>query len=443
MKRFLASALCLLLCVGLFTAHAAAATYTPSFSLSAKRALLINLDSGMTIYEKDADTPIEPSLLAQMMTVILAIENIEDLDNTMLSMTAYVQDEMYQRNIELSGIRLSGLLKGEEISARNLLYAVMVRDANDAAMMLADYIGDGSVRYFTEMMNERAKELGAVHTNFTDPTGLADAESYTTARDIAVIAQYAVTLPLFEELMQTTFHDGGPTDRHETLYWNSTNKLIVPSSGYYNSAVQGIKTGWHDGLGSFAVTMARRDGYTYLAVLMGCTGADEAASYNAVFEETNRLYGWAFDTFSVKTLLEKGKSFGEVPLRLASGGKDFLRVMAKESFTALIPSDIEASSIQYDLRLPDSVDAPVEEGDLIGEVHLILAGEEIGVIGVVASEGAEVSRALLTVDKFAALTRTFWFKFVLVFFFLLAALYVAVTILKNRDRRRYGSRYRY
>lgn len=439
MKRILTRAAALLLCVCLLTATAAADGYTPSFTLSAKRALLLNLDSGDVIYEKDADTPIEPSLLAQMMTAILAIENIDDLDGTRIALPRVIENEMYTKNRELGGIRLSGLYSGEAISARNLLYAVLLRDANDAAEMLAYHVGDKSLDYFTELMNKRAQELGATHTNFTNATGLADPNAYTTARDIAVIAQYAASLPVFSEIMQTTFHDGGPTERQQTLYWNTTNKLIVPSSDYYNPAVLGIKTGWHDTLGSFAVSMARRDGYTYLAVVMGCTGADETESYNKAFEETNRLYSWAFETFSVKTLLEKGKSFGEVKLRLASGGKDFLRVMAADSFTALIPADIEVSSVQYELKMPNYVNAPVEEGQLIGEVHLILAGEQLGVVGVVASESADVSRALLAVDRFRQLARTLWFKFVVVFFFLLAALYVAVTILKNRDRRRYGT----
>jgi D-alanyl-D-alanine carboxypeptidase len=440
MKRFLKRVVCFALCVALMTATAAAATYQPSFSLSAKRVLLLNLDSNMTIYEKDADEPIEPSLLAQMMTAILVIEQIDDLDNTMLSMSAVVQDEMYTKNIELDGIRLSGLYKGEQISARKLLYSMIVRDANDAAMMFAEYLGDGSIKYFTELMNKRAAELGATHTNFTNPTGLADTDSYTTARDVAIIAQYAITLPVFEEMMNTTFYDGGPTSSHDTLYWNTTNKLLVSSSDYYNSAVQGIKTGWHDDLGSYAVTLARKNGYTYLAVVMGCSAADETEAFNAAFTETNQLYQWAFQTFSVKTLLEKGKSFGELPLRLGANSKDFLRVMAADNFMALIPTEIEVSSIRYDLRLPASVNAPVEEGDLIGEVHLILADEEIGVVAVVASESAAASNALQALDRITSLMRTFWFKFAVVFIVLLVALYVAATIVRNRSRSRYGMR---
>ena len=442
-KHLLTRAACVLLCAALLTGVAFAATYSPSFSLSAKRVLLINLDSGGVLYEKEADEPIEPSLLAQLMTVIVAIEHIPDLDNTMISMSGYVQDQMYTRNIELGGIRLAGLYKGEEIAAKKLLYAVMLRDAADAAMMLADYVGDGSIKYFTEMMNERAAELGATHTHFTDPAGLADGESYTTARDMALIAQYALSVPLICEMMETQFYDGGPTARQQTLYWNTTNKLIVPSSEYYNPSIRGIKVGWHDALGSYAVTTARRDGYTYLAVLLGCTGGSVNESAAAAFAETTRLCQWAFETFSVKVLLEEGRSFGEVPLRLGASSKDFLRVTSAENFTALIPSDIEPSSIRMDVRLPASVTAPVERGDLIGEVHLILGEEELGVVGIVAAEDAALSRLLMTLDRMQSITRTFWFKFAVVFLVLLIVLYGFLIVEKQRSRYRYrGTRRR-
>ncbi len=436
-KNLLTRAACVLLCALLLTANVFAATYTPSFSLSAKRVLLINLDSGGILYEKDADEPIEPSLLAQLMTVIVAIEKIPDLDNTMVSMTGYVQDEMYTRNRELGGIRLAGLYKGEEIAAKKLLYAVMLRDAADAAMMLADYVGDGSVKYFTEMMNEKAAELGCTHTHFTDPAGLADEKSYTTARDMAIIAQYALANPLICELMETQFYDGGPTAVQQTLYWNTTNKLIVPSSEYYNPAIRGIKTGWHDTLGSYAVTTARRDGYTYLSIVMGCTGATVNESAAAAFRETTRLCDWAFETFTVKVLLEEGRSFGEVPLRLGANSKDFLRVTSAENYTQLIPAEIEVSSIRMDVRLPQSVTAPVKQGDLIGEVHLILGEEELGVVAIVAAEDAERSRLLMTLDRMQAVTRTFLFKFAVVFVVLAIVLYAFLIVEKQRSRYRY------
>ncbi len=439
MKKFATFCIASLLCLATLCTQISAASYNPTFDPAAQAVYLINLDSEMTIYEKDSDKKVEPSSLAQLMTVVLALENVKAPAQETVTMKSYIQDEMYRQNVRLGGIRLAGLYKNEEISVEKLMYAVMLRDANEAAMMLADYIGDGSVPYFVELMNKRAAELGMTNTHFTSPHGLPDPESYTTAQDMALLAKHAMTLPGFSDLIAVTAYDGGPTNINEHLNWSSTNRMLVSSSPYYNRFVSGIKSGYHNTLGSYAVSLAKRDGYSYLLVVLASTGMDEAGKDNSlfsVFEESNRLYGWAFDTFRVKTLLEKGKNFGEVPLKL-SWGKDFLRIMSADNFTALIPDAIESSSIQYTLDLPDYVNAPIKKGDLIGQVRLILADEQIGVVGVVAAEDADVSRALLLLETLLGVTRTFWFKFIFILLIVLILIYIALMIIRNRNRRRY------
>lgn len=439
MKKFFAAALALLLAAAAMAPTAFAATYVPSFDVAAQAVYLVNLDSEMTIYDKNADEKIEPSSLAQLMTVVLALEKVADPANETATMKSYIQDEMYRQNVALGGIRLAGLYKNETISIKNLMYAVMLRDANEAAMMIADYVGDNSVPYFVQMMNERAAELGMNDTHFTSPHGLPDPESYTTAKDMAILARHAASLPGFSELVSVTSYNGGPTNINETLYWNATNRMMQPTSPYYNKTASGIKAGYHNTLGSYVICTAKRDGYTYLLVTMASNGVDENGKDNSLFsafDDSNRLLEWAFDTFRVKTLLEKGKSFGEVSLKM-SWDKDFLRVMSADNFTALIPDAIESSSIQFNLDLPEYVTAPVKKGDLVGQVRLVLAGEQIGVIGIVAAEGAEVSRALLLLEKLIDITRTFWFKFLVILLAVLIVIYIAVMIIRNRNRRRY------
>ena len=203
MKKFSAFCIALLLCFSALCTQLSAASYNPSFDPAAQAVYLINLDSEMTIYEKEADKKIEPSSLAQLMTVVLTLENVKNPAEEMVTMKGYIQDEMYRQGIRLGGIRLAGLYKNETLSVEKLLYAVMLRDANEAATMLADYIGDDSVPYFVELMNKRAAELGMKNTHFTSPHGLPDPESYTTARDMALLARHAMTLPGFSDLMPT------------------------------------------------------------------------------------------------------------------------------------------------------------------------------------------------------------------------------------------------
>ena len=115
--------------------------------------------------------------------------------------------------------------------------------------------------------------------------------------------------------------------------------------------------------------------------------------------------------------------------------KDFLRVMSADGFSALVPDAIEASSVKFELDLPDFVSAPVAKGDYVGEVTLILADEVIGRIDVVSAETVEASRSLILLEKVLGITRTFWFKFAVVFLLLLIILYTALTIVSNRSRR--------
>lgn len=438
MKKFLTAALALMLCLSM-AGLCSAATYTPSFDIDARAAYLINLDSDMVIYDKNAEEKLEPSSLAQLMTVVLTLEKVQDIDNETATMKSYIEDDMFRQNISLGGIRLAGLYRNETLSIKNLIFAVMLRDANEAATVLADYVGDGSLPYFVEMMNERAVELGMNNTHFTSPHGLPDSESYTTAKDMAILARHAMSLPEFSQFTAVTSHNGGPTNINQSLNWNARNQMLLSTSAYFNRSVSGVKSGYHNSLGTYAITTAKRDGYSYLLVAMasyGYTDAQEDNSLFSVYDDCNDLYEWAFDTFKVKTLLEKGKNFGEVPLKL-SWGKDFLRIMSAENFTALIPDAIESSSIQFGLDLPEYVEAPVKKGDLVGQVRLILAEEQIGVVAVIAAEDAEVSRALLLLQSVIAMTRTFWFKFAVILLTMLIVLYITLMIIRNRNKRRY------
>jgi len=423
-------------CIPALIVPAGATEYTPDFEVTADAVYLVNLDADQLIYQKNAHSPIAPASLVKIMTAILAIENCQDLDGTLVTMRRYIQEEMYIQNLSLGGISLAGLLAGEELSMRKLLYATMLNSGSEAAMMIADTIGDGSIPYFIEMMNEKAREIGAMNTTFKSVNGLPEEGDVTTAYDMYLIARYAMDLPGFMDIVNTVAYNGGPTNMHDTLYWNNTNKMIAPDSQSYYAPVRGIKTGSTEEAGFCLVSTASKNGYNYLAVVMGVP-YKRSVSENPVFPLTRQLYEWTFGTFSVKTLLERGKSFGEAKLLLA-WGKDYVSLMSKENFSALIPNAISVSSVTYEPVLPEMVKAPVAVGDEIGRVRIMLAGEEIGQVTLVASETVEASRLLITLDKLLEISRSFWFKFTVVFIVISAILYIILMVVRNRNRRRYG-----
>lgn len=416
--------------------------YEPDFSVSANAVYLVNLDEDKVLYEKNAHERVYPASLTKIMTAILTLENVDNLDTT-ISMKAYIQDVMYLANLESGGsLSLSGLLRGEELSIRNLLYAIMLPSGNEAAMMLGDYVGDGSVDYFVQMMNDKAKELGANNTHFVNTNGMHNPDQYTTAYDMYLLARYAMMLPGFMEIVSTTYFDGGPTNLHQQLNWNTTNKMMVKASESYYAPVKGMKTGSTPEAGRCFISTASKSGYNYLMVVMGApmyTSSGEAYETNQAFVQTKAIYEWAFNSFSTKTLIEKGEGIGEIPLKLAKDGKDHLLLMSGERYSALLPAELEASSVTYELDLPEVVLAPVERGTQVGTIRLMLAGEQVGEVPAVAAEKVESSVLGVAIDRVKRIFRPYWVKFVLLFVLLLIAAYVVIMTLRSHNKRRYAS----
>ena len=139
---------------------------------------------------------------------------------------------------------IGDIQRGETLTMQDLLYGMALQSANEAANIVADYLGNGSISDFVELMNQKAKEIGAVNTHFTNPHGLYGADHYTTAYDIYLIAKYALSVPGFQDLVSTTVYTAQYADKHtEPLNFYTTNKMMVKNSDYYYEGLSGIKTG--------------------------------------------------------------------------------------------------------------------------------------------------------------------------------------------------------
>jgi D-alanyl-D-alanine carboxypeptidase len=160
--------------------------------------------------------------------------------------------------------------------------------------------------------------------------------------------------------------------------------------------------------------------------------------YNLALYDAKQLYNWAFTEFEVKTIVEAGSQVGEVPLELA-WQKDHLQLMIGETYRTLLPIEIDVASIEYQYDLPESVEAPIEKGDVIGKLNFRHAGEVIGSVDLVSAEDVEQSDLLSGLKNFSDMTRSFWFKFIVIMLFILIALYVALMIIRNYNKKKYGN----
>ena len=415
-----------------------AAQYALDLEETAEAVYMVNLDTDTVVFEKNAEERRSPASITKIMTMALALELCEDPANTYVTAPSYIWDEF-------EGISIShcDIQRGETLTMQDLLYGMALQSANEAANIVADYLGNGSIADFVELMNQKAQEIGAVNTHFTNPHGLYGADHYTTAYDIYLIAKYALSVPGFEDLVSTTVYTALYADKHsEPLTFYTTNKMMVKNSDYYYEGLSGIKTGTLPEAGRCFVSKATRNGFTYLLVVLGCPAYDEnetELATNYAFLDTEQFYDWAFSTFRVKTLVEEGKIVGQTDLDLC-WGKDYLLVMTDGRFTALLPEQIQVSSVVTEAVFDqEAVRAPVQKGDKVGSLKLILAGEEVGQVDLVAAESAEMNEWLFCLDYVQKISRSFWFKFTVILLGILVVLYVVLAIVRNRNRRRYQS----
>lgn len=216
--------------------------------------------------------------------------------------------------------------------------------------------------------------------------------------------------------------------------------MMQSSSPYYYEPLRGIKTGTLVESGRCFISTATLDGYTYLLVMMGSPYVDENGdelATNYAFTEAKTLYEWAFSSFRVKTLVQLNQSYTEVPVNLGKD-KDLVQAVAAEDFSYLLMDEIEVSSIVTTPQVMESVDAPVREGDQLGTLQIMLAGEQIGTVPLVAGDSVELDPLQANLAKVKEFFSSFIVKFVFLTILIFLILYITVMVIRNYNKKRYS-----
>lgn len=438
-KKLLRLSACFLtLFVFLSSVTAHAATFNIGFDTNCEAIELVNLDTDTIVYEKNPDKRREPASTTKIMTFIIASEQIKDLDGTKITVTKQVVDKLLG-----TGSSLSGIKEGDQLTALQLLNCMLVPSGNDAALVLADYVGKGDVDSFVDRMNQKAKALGCTGTHFANPHGLHDENHYTTARDLYKITKYAMSLPHFTEITSQTRYTykpaGGP-DASKSRTLSTTNYLIDRNAlggQYYYRYARGIKTGHHDQSGYCLVSSATAEGYTYLCVALGApdvTASGKEIKTRGEMLDTAALFRWAFRNLELKSVLNTGDSVGEVKLKDA-WNKDKLLLVAEKNYSAMLPSNVSASSIIVTKHIPDTISAPVKKGQVIGTATLSYANQPLTTINLVASESVERSELLHSANTVKSIFTSTWFIVVAIIIVLLVIIYIILALIYNRKKK--------
>lgn len=338
-------------------------------------AILMDADSGAVLYAQNADEQLYPASITKIMTGLLAVENLNMND------TITYNDEIL--NSLPSDAAKLGLVSGETTTVHDALYALMLRSANEAAVALADKTA-GTESAFAEMMTERARQAGALNTNFVNATGLHDNSHYTTAYDMAMITRAAMSNSEFSAIWGSENYTLEATNMSESYrIWHRHSLLLSTSGDYYSYAIGG-KTGYTDEAGRTLVTAAEKDGLKLICVIM-------KSDLDHIFSDTVSLFEYGFHNFTRVNISEEETRFGSgaggIPVLNKLYGND-TGIFSLSNDSILIPSSVSLSEIPYIIEFLDTPDNNIVasityeyEGYYLGEASLMMNLSEIGLPG--------------------------------------------------------------
>ena len=396
-KRVVACILLLMVLLPAVPRMAALENQTPwnfDVETSANAVLLQNLDTGTIAYEKNADERVHPASITKIMSAALAMEMCPDLEGTIVTVPEGLWEEFYGYDIATAGLRV-----GEELTMLELIYCMMLQSANEAASTVANYYGRDA---FIQKMNDKAYELGCRDTHFTNPHGVFVQDHYTTARDTAIITRWAVSVPGFWEISCQSRYDKRETNKNDAVTLVTTNLMQDKISRYYTDYIRGVKTGTHEAAGRCLVSIAQKDGMTWLLVVLGAPFATSDRVWQQgeeVYTDTRLCFDWAFENLTLRNIVNPGVAVCEVKIRFAAR-RDNLLLYPEGEIQVLSPKNEEdLRKVEYVLlEAPDSVQAPVESEQVLGRAKVLLDGQEIGEINLVTHERIERDNFVMVMD---------------------------------------------
>lgn len=435
-NRVFSLILCLLMLVSCLVPALAedTAPEEEAFSVRAKAAMLIDLQTGRVVYEQDADERVYPASLTKIMTCLLALENGNLSDIVTVGDNAY-----YGLDPDSS---TAGLIVGEKMTLENMLYCMMVCSGNEACNVVAAHIA-GSVDDFVRMMNERAYQLGCTGTQFKNPHGLHDPEHFTTARDLSLIAQAALKSENFKVIVDTPEYTLPATNLSPERTIKTTNQLIARNSNnpFYYSKASGIKTGYTSAAGRCVISMAEDDDLSFLAIVCGAATSiqENGDLLMESFPQCIRLFDYGFDNFSYVTILSPLYPVAQIAVNNSAGSESVALAPARD-IRLLLPVGYDEALVRTEVSLKaDSVDAPVQSGARLGRVRVYYDGELLGETELAAiADVAKSDIAAVNAATGAYIQQNWWKWIVIAIVGLLAAVVVfwILRMIRREQRRR-------
>lgn len=349
---------------------------------------LVNMDTDTVVYSQNSDKKCYPASTTKIMTYIVVTENIKNPETEKVKIKQDLLDQLVGTGSSLSGLEDYA---GEELTVFQLLHCMMVSSGNDAALVLADYVGKGSEEEFVKLMNNKAKELGCKNTKFMNSHGLHDDNQYTTAEDLFVITRYAMTTPYFTDITNTVEYY---IDGDDEVPLSNTNLMLhKDEEDYYYEFAKGIKTGTTDEAGRCLVSVALKDNVSYMCIAMNAPCYDKNGNEldtNYAIQESKKLYEWAYSNVTMRTVLGQDDKVASVKVNYCETA-EAVNLVPEYSYSTMLSKDIKDSDIVITAQCQEHIDAPVARGTVLGTATVSYKGEQLTKVNLVAAENIEKS----------------------------------------------------
>lgn len=325
-------------------------------------AILMDNRTGKILYAKNANKKMYPASTTKIVTAILTLENCNLDDMVTVSYDAVMSIP--------DGYSSASLQIDEQLTIDHLLQLLLVHSANDAANVLAEYVG-GSVESFVAMMNTKIDELGLSHTHFTNTFGKHDDNHYTTAHDLAIIMKYCIKNENFRKLAGSASCAIPSTNKYNTRKYTSTNELIIPNNSQYYPYITCGKTGYTSQAGDCLVSCSYKNNLELICVVLGGKTIDDTSTR---FSETKSLCEYGYKNFSIQTLCNTNDIVTKI--EIPNGTKDTknLDLLASQSIHALLANTTKKEELTFEINLEENIKAPIEQGETLGTISYSIDG---------------------------------------------------------------------
>lgn len=334
-----------------------------NLELDCESAILLEEKTGIVVYEKNSNEKLYPASTTKILTAILVLENCKLSDSITVTESSI--------NSIPTGYVIGDLRIGEKFTIENMLYALMLKSANDVAVLLAEHVS-GSVENFADLMNQKAIEIGCKNTHFVNPNGIHSDDHYTTASDLALIAKYCMKNETFRKIVSTQEYTLPKTNlyAYENRSFDNTNNLILSKSSYYYENATGIKTGYTKEAGSCLISSATKDDINYIGVVLNSNS--NKYGKNTRFTDSKKLFEYGFENFEYNEFKKQNEVIEKIEIENATAETKNLNLLLEKNLISFNNVNFDFQNLEPKIELKENIMAPIAKDEILGTATYIV-----------------------------------------------------------------------